>query len=74
VACHHCGHRNQRIKTRCVECNGKLHHTGWKRSSKKLAPNKRNLAIWQFALLVVAVWITYQVIVYLAEFRARTPE
>ena len=69
VVCHECGHRNERIADECVECGKRLHRSLWRRLEKKLFKRNPKMNVWQFVLLVVAVYVAYKIIVKLAEFR-----
>ena len=74
VVCHHCGKRNRRSDNHCVECSHRLHRSIWRRVSKKLTGDRRNISLWQIVLLIVAVWCVYKVIIYFAEYRPPAPE
>lgn len=69
VACHHCGHRNRRVDSHCVECGIRLHRSAFKRVSRKLFGTRRNIQIWQIAALVIAVWVAYKLVILFAEYR-----
>ena len=74
VVCHHCGHRNRRVDSHCLECAGRLHRSLLKRASKKLFGNRGNITAWQIAALVIAVWVAYKVVIFFAEYRPPAPE
>lgn len=73
VTCHACGARNSRVNARCSECHKSMHRSLWKKWSRKLAPKKSRYKVWHFVLLSIAVFITYKLIVRLAEFQSSTP-
>ncbi len=74
VVCHHCGKRNRRSDNSCVECDHRLHRSMWRRVSKKLTGDRRNISLWQIVLLIVVVWCAYKVVIYFAEYRPPSPE
>jgi len=69
VVCHHCGHRNRRVDGHCVECARRLHRSLWRRASKKLFGNRRNITAWQIVTLAVGVWLAYKIVIFFAEYR-----
>ncbi len=69
IACHHCGHRNVRSAACCGECGRRLHQSLAKRWKKKLFKGNQRIPPWQIILLVLAVWLVYRLIVFLATFR-----
>ena len=69
ITCHHCGRRNDRVAPACSHCGHSFRRSAWRRLWKKLAPaGRRRLTVFQGMLLVLAVWVVYEVIVRLAEF------
>lgn len=73
VTCHACGVRNPRVNARCSECHHSMHRSLFKKWYRKFAPKKSRYKPWHFVLLAGAVYVTYRVIVHLAEFSAATP-
>src|SRR5262245_27946547 len=69
VVCHHCGHRNRRFDAHCIECASRLHRSALKQVSKKLFGSRRNIAAWQIATLIIAVWLVYKLIVFFVEYQ-----
>jgi ribosomal protein L40E len=71
VTCHACGVRNPRVNARCCECKRSMHRTFWGKWARKLTPKKSRYKLWHFILLAIAVFITYKVIINLAEFSTK---
>jgi Double zinc ribbon len=73
IVCHHCGHRNPRIAQHCGECGRRLHRSLWQKLEKRVFKRGTKLTSFQIALLIVAVYITYKIIVKFAEMPATPP-
>ncbi|HVY68750.1 MAG TPA: zinc ribbon domain-containing protein, partial [Verrucomicrobiae bacterium] len=68
VSCHACGLSNPRSRSRCVQCGHRLHRSAWSKIEKNLFRGKfRSVKPAHIILLVVVVFITYRVIVRLAD-------
>ena len=67
VTCHSCGHTNERARSRCPECGHRLHRSLWRKLRRKLLPRNTKVKPWEVGLLVVAVYVTYKLIVKLSE-------
>jgi hypothetical protein len=67
ISCHRCGEKNERFRTRCASCGQRLHRSVWRRWRKKLFPERMKIKPFEIVLLIVAVIVTYKVIIKLAE-------
>ena len=74
VVCHNCGQRNERVRTRCLECDHKLHRTWIGRLSHAFFGKDRKMSLIQTALLVIAILIGICVIVYFSNWSPPPPE
>lgn len=74
IVCHQCGHRNLRSAAACVECGKRLHRSFWQKWSKRLFRRQADAAPLQIALLIVAVYFGYKLIVWLSRYNPPTPE
>jgi predicted amidophosphoribosyltransferase len=71
IFCGHCGEPNFRGNTRCSKCDVQLHQSRYERW--RMAKARKWVKYAQVILLVVAVFLTYKVIVKVAEFDAPKP-
>jgi len=67
IVCHQCGHRNPRIAHHCGECGKRLHRSLWQKLEKRVFKRGTKLTSFQIMLLIVAVYITYKIIVKFVE-------
>ena len=68
ISCNDCGSRNERTRSRCRECNRRLHRSIFRRFSKHFIP-KRRLAPVHMLMLAAAVLVAFGAIVFIAELR-----
>jgi hypothetical protein len=64
VVCHNCGQRNERVRTRCLECNHNLHRSGFGRLIRSFFGKDRKMSVIQTTLLIVAILIGFAMIVF----------
>jgi hypothetical protein len=73
VVCHSCGSRNERVRSRCIDCSRKLHRSWFGRLLQALFGKNRKMSLIQTVLLLIGILIGIAVIVLLAEFKLPQP-
>lgn len=73
ISCSKCGHRNARVLARCTQCGHRLHRSLWRRWQRKFLKNGQKVKPLYVALLIIAILVTYKVIIKLAEYRPPDP-
>jgi hypothetical protein len=74
INCPKCGSRNPRVLSRCSHCRHRLHRPAWQRWRRKFARGNQKLRLFHVVLLVLAVIITYKIIIKLVEYRPSVPD
>lgn len=67
VTCHFCGEKNERIRHQCAGCGRTLHRSAWRKFQRLLIPKENRIRPFEICLLIIAILITYKVIVTIAE-------
>ena len=74
--CAKCGEPNARHSNTCFacgECGKRLHRSLWQKLEKRVFKRGTKLTSFQIGLLIVAVYITYRIIVKLAQMSWGSP-
>ncbi len=67
IICNDCGQKNERSRWECTKCGHRLHRTLLRRLRRKLLPKDSKIKPLEIGLLIIAVWVTYKIIVFIAE-------
>lgn len=68
ISCHACGHSNERSAQNCGHCGHRLHRHWWHRVRKRVFGTTPKITPFQILLLIIFVYFTYKVIIYLVEY------
>lgn len=67
ITCNFCGKSNPRSHGRCAECDHRLHRSLVSQLQKKIFRGRyRNVSLFHIAIMVVAVFLAYMVIIKLS--------
>jgi len=68
IACTDCGQRNERVRTRCVNCTRRLHHSIIDRMRRRMTTGSLQLSGLQMVIFCIGVALAFGVILALSRF------
>lgn len=71
LSCKHCGHRNERARTRCRQCGHRLHRGFFFQLRRKLFQDKHRYVMVYLPFTILVAYLAYRVIIFIADYSPR---
>jgi hypothetical protein len=67
IACNDCGHKNERVRTRCTKCSRRLHYSALEKMGRRMRSGVMEMKGVQVVIFCVGIAVAFVIIVIFAK-------